>query len=223
MRVVDLRGKPLTAASVAASAPRFLANDSSASQEVGALLNSIQKVGIDAVNQASLKFDGFIPDPIWAQPAEFSDALAGLDSQLRMAIERSIESVRLVSRAGLSRLADVEPVAGGRVSTRHVPVDSVGLYVPGGKAIYPSSVVMNVVPAQVAGVRRLVIATPGQKQFGGRPHPTVLATAKLLGIESVLVIGGPAAIGAFAYGLDDILEPVDLITGPGNILSLIHI
>jgi histidinol dehydrogenase len=97
-------------------------------------------------------------------------------------------------------------------------VDSVGLYVPGGKAVYPSSVVMNVVPAQVAGVPRLAVASPAQREFGGRPHPTVLATAALLGVKDVYCMGGPAAIAAFAYGLPSVdLDPVNLVTGPGNI------
>ncbi len=107
--------------------------------------------------------------------------------------------------------------AGAMVQQRWSPVDSVGLYVPGGKAVYPSSVIMNVVPAQVAGVKRLAVVTPGQKAFAGRPHPTVLATAALLGVTEVYAIGGPAAIAALAYGVDSIgLEPVVLVTGPGN-------
>lgn len=106
---------------------------------------------------------------------------------------------------------------GANVSQRYVPMDSVGLYVPGGKAVYPSSVVMNAVPAQVAGVQKIYLATPGQRDFAGRPHPTVLATAALLGLQDVFCIGGPAAIAAFAYGIEEIdLPAVRLITGPGN-------
>ena len=98
-----------------------------------------------------------------------------------------------------------------------MPMDSVGLYAPGGKAVYPSSVIMNAVPAQVAKVPRIVLASPGQKQFAGRPHPSVLATAAILGLDEVYCMGGPAAIAAFAYGLDDVnLSPVRLVTGPGN-------
>jgi histidinol dehydrogenase len=113
---------------------------------------------------------------------------------------------------------DVELSTGATVGQRWQPIDSVGLYVPGGKAVYPSSVIMNVVPAQVAGVAKLAIATPGQADFGGRPHPTVLATAELLGVKNVYTIGGPAAVAAFAYGIPEIgLDPVNLVTGPGNI------
>jgi histidinol dehydrogenase len=112
----------------------------------------------------------------------------------------------------------VELAPGATVRQRWQPVDSVGLYVPGGKAVYPSSVVMNVVPAQVAGVPRLAIATPAQAEFGNRPHPVVLATAAMLGVTEVYNIGGPAAVAAFAYGVPEIpLERVAMVTGPGNI------
>jgi histidinol dehydrogenase len=149
---------------------------------------------------------------------EIDDAVRGLDSGLRSAIETAIERVRAVSIDSLSHPSETHFEAGGKVSQRFVPVEAVGLYVPGGRAVYPSSVVMNVVPAQVAGVKRLVIATPGQKEFGGRPHPTVLAVAGLLGVSNILVAGGAAAIASLAFGVKQIgLEPVDLITGPGNI------
>jgi histidinol dehydrogenase len=112
----------------------------------------------------------------------------------------------------------VKLAEGANVHQRWQPVESVGLYVPGGKAVYPSSVIMNVVPAQVAGVERLALASPAQKDFNGRPHPTVLATAALLGVKNVYCMGGPAAVAAFAYGLPQIgFEPVSLVTGPGNI------
>jgi histidinol dehydrogenase len=141
-----------------------------------------------------------------------------LEPGLRTAIEESIIRVRKVSEATMPQPVSVDLAPGAKVHQRYQPVDSVGLYVPGGKAVYPSSVVMNVVPAQVAGVPRLVVATPAQKDFGGRPHPTVLATAALLGVEEVLCVGGPAAIAAFAYGLPQIdFTPVNLVTGPGNI------
>ena len=134
------------------------------------------------------------------------------------AIEESIERVFKVSRANLPEGTSVNLAEGATVHQRWQPVESVGLYVPGGKAVYPSSVIMNVVPAQVAGVERLTLASPAQKDFGGRPHPTVLATAALLGVKNVYCMGGPAAIAAFAYGLPQIdFAPVSLVTGPGNI------
>jgi histidinol dehydrogenase len=107
---------------------------------------------------------------------------------------------------------------GARVHQRWLPVRRVGLYVPGGKAVYPSSVVMNGVPAIVAGVPRIALASPPQRAFGGAVHPVVLGAAGLLGLEEVYAMGGAGAIGAFAHGVPDIgLEPVDVITGPGNV------
>ncbi|MEN9713451.1 MAG: hypothetical protein RLZZ164_115 [Actinomycetota bacterium] len=217
MRVVDLRGTALTLASVSQEIPRAALDIASASKQIAPLLEAIETRGLEAIHEVSLKYDGFVPEPIWAESAEFDAALDALDPQLLAAIQQAIESVRQVSTGNLTDSVVSKPIAGGQVITRQIAVDSVGLYVPGGKAVYPSSVVMNVVPAQVAGVKRLVIATPGQREFGGRPHPTVLATAKLLGVENVLVVGGPAAIGALAHGIAEVLEPVDMITGPGNI------
>ncbi|NDC19925.1 MAG: histidinol dehydrogenase, partial [Microbacteriaceae bacterium] len=147
-----------------------------------------------------------------------AQALEGLDSELRTSIEVAIDRVRRVSQANMPSNTSVSLAEGATVSQRWQPVESVGLYVPGGKAVYPSSVVMNVVPAQVAGVKQISIATPGQKAFDGRPNPTVLATAALLGVQDVYVIGGPAAVAAFAFGVSEIgLEPVELVTGPGNV------
>ena len=98
------------------------------------------------------------------------------------------------------------------------PIERVGLYVPGGKAVYPSSVIMNAVPAQAAGAESLVVASPPQKEFGGLPHPTVLAVCQMLGVDEVWAVGGGQAIALMAYGDDDAeLAPVDMITGPGNI------
>ena len=150
--------------------------------------------------------------------SELDAALSDLSGPLRLALNESIARVRKVSEDNLPQTVTTTFGDGGKVHQRWAPVDSVGLYVPGGKAVYPSSVVMNVVPAQVAGVKRLAITTPGQKLFGGRPHPTVLAAAALLGIDEVYCVGGPAAIAALAYGVSTIdLKPVTLITGPGNI------
>jgi histidinol dehydrogenase len=161
--------------------------------------------------------DDFDPEPLRVSKAELAQALAGLSPELKAAIEISIDRNRLVSEAAMPNPFQVELSTGAFVSQRYVPMDSVGLYVPGGKAVYPSSVVMNVVPAQVAGVTNIFLASPGQKQFGGRPHPTVLATAAMLGIDQVFCIGGPAAIAAFTYGIAEInLPQVRLITGPGN-------
>jgi histidinol dehydrogenase len=106
-------------------------------------------------------------------------------------------------------------IPGGTVTERWVPVDRVGLYVPGGRAVYPSSVMMNVIPAQIAGVQSIAVASPPQKEFGGLPHPTILATCALLGIDEVYAVGGAQAVAMFAYGVG--CQAVDMVTGPGNV------
>nr|MSZ47500.1 histidinol dehydrogenase [Actinomycetota bacterium] len=108
-------------------------------------------------------------------------------------------------------------VDGGVVTEKWIPVDRVGLYVPGGRAVYPSSVLMNVIPAQIAQVQSIAVASPPQKEFGGLPHPTILATCALLGITEVYAVGGAQAIALFAYGMKGVAQKCDLVTGPGNI------
>ena len=218
MRIENLRGLPLSSSLVNSRVPRAALDIDSAVAQIRPLLEDVKNLGEDALVDVAQKFDGFDPRPFKVSPSELESALAELDPKLRSAIETSIERVRAVSTAGLAQPFSVKLADGATVHQRWQPVDSVGLYVPGGKAVYPSSVVMNVVPAQVAGVARLAIATPGQAAFAGRPHPTVLATAALLGVQDVFVIGGPAAVAAFAYGVPSIgLEPVMMVTGPGNI------
>ena len=218
VRTVDLRGQSLDSAKVNALVPRAAVDISMAVESIRPLLEDIRVQGEAAVVAVTESRDGFDPRPLRVEPHEFEAALNALDPQLRAAIETAIARVREVSIATLPQSVTVELAEGARVHQRWQPVDSVGLYVPGGKAVYPSSVIMNVVPAQEAGVSRLAIATPGQRDFAGRPHPTVLATAALLGVRDVYCVGGPAAIAAFAYGLPQLeLEPVNLVTGPGNI------
>lgn len=218
LRIVDMRGKSLDSHAVNSAVPRASVDINVAIGQISGLLDDVKMRGVEAVVEVTLARDGVDPRPIKVTKSELAKALAELEPGLRTAIEESISRVRKVSEATMPQSVSVELAPGAKVHQRYQPVDSVGLYVPGGKAVYPSSVVMNVVPAQVAGVPRLVIATPAQKDFGGRPHPTVLATAELLGVEDVLCIGGPAAIAAFAYGLPQIgFDPVNLVTGPGNI------
>lgn len=218
MRSIDLRATQISLSAVRQLAPRAALDISEAARQVQPLIDDVEQHGADAVIRATEKYDGFTPSALFVSQEEIDEAVAGLDADLRTAIETAIQRVRAVSIDSLSHSSQTTFEAGGKVTQRFVAVDSVGLYVPGGRAVYPSSVVMNVVPAQVAGVKRLVIATPGQKQFGGRPHPTVLATAGLLGVSNILVAGGAAAIASFAFGLKQIdFEPVDLVTGPGNI------
>jgi histidinol dehydrogenase len=218
LRIVDMRGKSLDSHAVNAAVPRASVDINVAIGQISGLLDDVKVRGLDAVVDVTIERDGVDPRPIRVAKAELTKALEDLEPTLRTAIEESIKRVRKVSEATMPKPVSIELAPGAKVHQRYQPVDSVGLYVPGGKAVYPSSVVMNVVPAQVAGVPRLVVATPAQKDFGGRPHPTVLATAELLGVDEVLCVGGPAAIAAFAYGLPQIDFPsVNLVTGPGNI------
>ena len=218
LRVVDLRGGIPNSVEVNRIVPRASFTIEAAVNQVSDLIKSVAENGEQAIVEAAKKFDGFDPRPIRVSEEELSIALGNLSEPLRVALIESISRVRKVSEENLPKTVSTTFVGGGKVHQRWVPVDSVGLYVPGGKAVYPSSVVMNVVPAQVAGVSRLAITTPGQKDFGGRPHPTVLAAAALLGIKEVYCVGGPAAIAALAHGVPSLgLKPVTLITGPGNI------
>ncbi len=184
-------------------------------------LDDVQQRGAAAVLDACEKFDGVRPDSLRVPTAVIADALERLDPSVRAALEVAIERARKVHAD--QRRVDVitEVVPGGSVTERWLPVARVGLYVPGGRAVYPSSVVMNVVPAQEARVESLVVVSPPQRDFGGWPHPTVLAACALLGVEEVYAVGGAQAVAMLAYGveLDDgsRCEPVDLVTGPGNI------
>jgi histidinol dehydrogenase len=197
--------------------PRAVNDIETSLKSVLPIIDQVRDLGESALVELAQRFDEIDPRPIRVGQEELDRALAELAAPLREAIETAITRVRLVAEANMPKDTSVTLGAGAMVQQRWSPVDSVGLYVPGGKAVYPSSVIMNVVPAQVAGVKRLAVVTPGQKAFAGRPHPTVLATAALLGVTEVYAIGGPAAIAALAFGVDSIgLEPVVLVTGPGN-------
>lgn len=218
LRIVDLRAKDFDSNAVNSLVPRAAVDITKAVAEIFPLLEDVRTNGEDAIVRVTRERDAVDPRPIKVSPTELAEALAQLEPNLRSAIEESIERVFKVSRANMPQNSSVKLSDGAVVHQRWQPVESVGLYVPGGKAVYPSSVIMNVVPAQVAGVGRLAMASPAQKAFAGRPHPTVLATAALLGVEDVYCMGGPAAIAAFAYGLPQIgFTPVNLVTGPGNI------
>ena len=217
IRRLDLRGLSPTEAQLSELIPRAMLNIDSALAVAQEVIDSVKTAGVSYIRKLSMELDGFDPEPLRVSPKELTGALSALDPDLRTAIETAIERNRRVSEAAMPKGFGVYLSEGANVSQRYVPVDSVGLYVPGGKAVYPSSVVMNAVPAQVAGVEKIFLATPGQRDFGGRPHPSVLATASLLGLQDVFCIGGPAAIASFAYGIEEIdLPAVRLITGPGN-------
>jgi histidinol dehydrogenase len=218
LRLVDLRGRTFTSEQVNQIVPRASVDITQAVGQITPLLQDVRERGEAAIVEVTINRDGVDPRPLKVSQEELRRAEAELSPELRKAIEESIERVFKVSRANMPQNTSISLAEGATVHQRWQPVDSVGLYVPGGKAVYPSSVIMNVIPAQVAGVPRLTLASPAQKEFNGRPHPTVLATASILGVEDVYCMGGPAAVAAFAYGIPQIdFDPVSLVTGPGNI------
>lgn len=218
MRRLDFSG-PITASRVRALLPRASASDTQdIEMVVSSLCEEVRIQGQAALRAHAERFDRVVPDNFRVPQDQIELALKQTSPALRESLQEAIARVRLVSQAVLPKSTVVELGPGAKVSQRYVPVESVGLYVPGGKAVYPSSVIMNVVPAQVAQVPRIVIASPAQAEFGGLPHPSILAAAALLGIDEVYAIGGATAIAAFAYGVEEIgLEPVAMVTGPGNI------
>lgn len=218
IRFLDLTDQVISAAQIERDLPRAAMNLSTAVEVIRPLVDRIRSSGAKAIQDIAKEIDGIDISPIRVSDAELAKALTEIDQGLRESLEIAIDRVRKVSLASKPKDFETRLAAGARVSQRWQPIDSVGLYVPGGKAVYPSSVIMNVVPAQIAGVKQIAIATPGQAAFGGRPHPSVLATAALLGVRDVYTIGGPAAVIAFAYGVPEIgLRPVQLVTGPGNV------
>jgi len=192
-----------------------------AGERIRPILDDVRAAGEEAVQRWSAELDGVRPDSLRVPQSVIDAALADLDPAVRRALEESISRARHVHSD--QRRVDVATVVvpGGTVTERWLPVDRVGLYVPGGRAVYPSSVVMNVVPAQVAGVASIVVVSPPQRDFGGWPHPTILAACGLLGVDEVYSVGGAQAVAMLAYGVDladgTRCVPVDLVTGPGNI------
>lgn len=182
------------------------------------LIAEVREQGESALLAQAERLDGVRPPRVRVSPAEITAAVAALQPDVRDALEEAIDRVRAASTAQLPTEAVTSLGEGAQVVQRWAPIGRVGLYVPGGKAVYPSSVVMNVVPAQVAGVASIALASPPQRGFGGSVHPTILGAAGLLGVDEVYAMGGAGAIGAFAYGVPDAgLDPVQLITGPGNV------
>ncbi|MGH3693865.1 MAG: histidinol dehydrogenase [Pseudonocardiaceae bacterium] len=189
--------------------------------QVAPVIDAVRERGVPAVLELTERFDGVRPAGIRVPAGALRAELAKLDPAVRAALEESISRVRRVHADQRRTETVTQVVPGGSVTQRWMPVARVGLYVPGGLAVYPSTVVMNVVPAQVAGVESLVVCSPPQVAHGGRPHPTVLAACALLGVEEVWAVGGAQAVALLAYGSTDTdgapLDPVDLVTGPGNI------
>jgi histidinol dehydrogenase len=223
-RTIDLRGRHLTTAQLKAAMPRAETTFDVASQAVEAIIADVRARGFEALSELAAKFDGVQQDHPRVPVQAMSEALEELDPAVRAGLEESIARARAFATAHRPADVDVDIAPGATVTHKWVPVARVGLYVPGGLAVYPSSVVMNVVPAQAAGVGSIALASPPQKDFGGLPHPTILAAAALLGIDEVYAIGGAQAIAAFAYGVPAPadsraggIDPVDVITGPGNV------
>ncbi|MFM2353967.1 MAG: histidinol dehydrogenase, partial [Actinomycetota bacterium] len=212
------RGRMLSAADLLALVPRAASDVGSAVDAVDALIRDVRERGSAALLDQAERFDRVRPAAIRMSAESLREAEAALDPAVRTALEHAIDRVRRTSAAQVPAEQVTEVAPGARIVQRWQPVARVGLYVPGGKAVYPSSVVMNVVAAQVAGVGSIALASPPQAEFGGSVHPTILGAASLLGVDEVYAMGGAGAIAALAYGVDDLgLEPVQVITGPGNL------
>ena len=217
IRTLDLRGQALTKSGYQRAIPRAVLDIATAMQSVGPILERVKNGDEAELLKIAEEFDGVRPQSIRVKQSDLDSALANLDPAVRKALELSISRIRKVHEDQRRSDKTTNVVDGGVVTERWIPVDRVGLYVPGGRAVYPSSVLMNVIPAQIAEVSSIAVASPPQKEFGGLPHPTILAACALLGIREVYAIGGAQAIALFAYGMDGLSEKCDLVTGPGNI------
>jgi histidinol dehydrogenase len=219
MRRIDLRGAAGTAVDYRTAMPRAAFDVEAALHVVRPICDDVRDRGVEAIRGYSLKFDG-VDVPEIAVPADaLTDALANLEPAIRAGLDESISRLRATCLAELEHDVVTDLGPGARVTQRMVPVQRVGLYVPGGIAPLVSSVVMNVVPAQVAGVSSIALTSSPQKAFGGLPHPTILAACALLGIDEVYAVGGAQAIAMFAHGAGR-CQRVDLVTGPGNIYTV---
>jgi histidinol dehydrogenase len=217
IRTVDLRGKALSKAGYISQLPRASFNIDQALELIHPILQRVKNgTELDLLELAQ-EFDGIRPTAIRVPQSDLVSALQNLDPKVREALELSIARIKKVHNDQVRSEKTTTLVEGATVTEKWIPVDRVGLYVPGGRAVYPSSVMMNVIPAQIAQVRSIAVASPPQKEFGGLPHPTILATCALLGVTEVYAVGGAQAIALFAYGMEGVCEKVDLVTGPGNI------
>jgi histidinol dehydrogenase len=218
IRRIDLRGSQADPRDVV---PRAAMDVADAGERIRPILDDVRTEGAAAVLRWTEQLDGVRPPSLRVPVDMLREQAEALDPAVRAALLESIDRARRVHAD--QRRVDVTTVVvpGGTVTERWVPVDRVGLYVPGGRAVYPSSVIMNVVPAQAAGVASLAVVSPPQRDFGGWPHPTILAACALLGVEEVYAVGGAQAVAMLAYGADlpegGRCAPVDLVTGPGNI------
>ena len=200
---------------IRALVPRATLDVAGAMRDVQEIIEQVRSGGVPTLLDLGEKFDGVRPPAVRVSSSQISESLNGLDPKVRDALLLSIARIKKVHQEQLRSDKTVTVIPGGTVTERWVPVDRVGLYVPGGRAVYPSSVMMNVIPAQIAGVQSIAVASPPQKEFGGLPHPTILATCALLGIDEVYAVGGAQAVAMFAYGVG--CQAVDMVTGPGNV------
>ncbi|MER8070824.1 histidinol dehydrogenase [Streptomyces sp. NPDC094034] len=217
---IDLRGDTLPeGGDLRDLLPRAEFDVEAALEKVRPLCEDVRHRGTAALIESAEKYDGVTLERVRVPEKALVEALEALDPAVRAALEESIRRARLVHRAQRRSAHTTQVVPGGTVTEKWVPVGRVGLYAPGGRSVYPSSVIMNVVPAQEAGVESIALASPAQKEFGGLPHPTILAACALLGIDEVYAAGGASAVAMFAYGVPgpDGCAPAHMVTGPGNI------
>ncbi|QOK21582.1 histidinol dehydrogenase [Janibacter indicus] len=228
LATIDLRSQPLGARQLRAALPRAEYDVEAALDAVRPICDDVHGRGAAALYDLAERFDGVRPSSLRVPQEVLEAAVDTLDPAVRTALEVAIERTRAVHADQRRTDTTTDLGGGGTVTERWVPVERVGLYVPGGRAVYPSSVVMNVVPAQIAGVGSLAVASPPQKEnvgvFAGYPHPTILAACALLGVDEVWAMGGAQAVAGFAHGFEDETAgergeclPVSLVTGPGNI------
>nr|WP_242679323.1 histidinol dehydrogenase [Micrococcus luteus] len=222
LSVTDLRPLDTATADLSRIIPRANVDVSSVVPVVAPIIEQVRHGGEQTLLDLAERFDGVRPPALRVPGEALEAALAGLDPRVRAALEESIRRARLVHAAQHPQDSTVELGEGAVVENHWIPVGRVGLYVPGGRAVYPSSVVMNVVPAQAAGVGSLAVTSPPQRDHGGLPHPTVLAACALLGVDEVYAAGGAQAVAMLAHGVQDddggwLCAPVDLVTGPGNV------
>lgn len=218
LKITDLRGTSPSTAGLRAALPRGGTDVAAVLPTVAPIVEAVRVGGATAALDYGEQFDGVRPSEVRVEASALSDAASKLEPQVRTALEESILRIRKVHAQQKPASHTTTLGDGATVTEVFLPVERVGLYVPGGQAVYPSSVLMNVIPAQEAGVSTLVVATPPQAEFGGLPHPTILAACHLLGVEEVWAVGGAQAVALLAYGDEaENLSPVDMVTGPGNI------
>ena len=218
MQTIDLRGRALDDDELRRSVPRPELDITAAAEAASVLISDVRERGVQALLDQAERFDGIRPDELRVPSSQIAKAVDRLPHDVRTALEHSIERVRTASAAQIPAAATTIIGDGAVVQQRWQPVSRAGLYVPGGKAPLASSVVMNAVPALVAGVGSVALASPPQRAHGGSVHPVILGAAGLVGLDEVYAIGGAGAIGALAHGVPELsLRPVDVVTGPGNI------